>query len=340
MTHSTMQAIRADRFGAADVLQLVNVPRPEPGEGELLIKVESASVNYSDVMRRRASPYPFPTPQPYVPGSEIAGRVEALGPGVQGPAVGTPVFAVVGQYGEGGYAQYAVAGAPQVMPIPPGFDLDVAAGLLVAGATAMLLVHDVARLQPQESIFVPAAAGGVGSIVVQIAKAHGARVIASASTPEKRARARQLGADAVVDYTANDWPNALREAAPTGVDVLLDMAGGDSLERGLTCLAPLGRAIVYGAASTTPRTLSQAALDHWLSTPALGQSITSFNIGLLFGMRPQVAGAAVGRLIEAIASGTVEPQIDHILPLREAQRAHTMLEGRTSTGKIVLHPWD
>lgn len=337
---STMSVVQAERFGSADVLHLIEAPRPTPGTGQILIRVASAAVNYSDVMRRRASAYPFPTELPYVPGSEVAGHVEALGEGVEGPPVGTPVFAVVGRSGEGGYAQYAVAAAPQVIPVPPGLDLDVAAGLVVAGATAHLILHDVAHLGTDETVFIPAAAGGVGSVAVQLAKHHGARVIAGASTAAKRSRATELGADETVDTSKASWVDGLRKLADAGVDVLLEMAGGDALERGMSCLAPFGRAVVYGSAADAKRSLSQKTLDHWLSTPALNQTISAFNVGAYFGLRPQAAGQALEQVIGLVASGTIRLTIDHVLPLREAAQAHRLLEGRSSTGKIILHPWD
>lgn len=337
---ATMSAVRAERFGPPQVLEFVDAPRPQPGPGEVLIRVRSAAVNYSDVMRRRASAYPFPTELPYVPGSEVAGEVEALGQGVEGPAVGTPVFAIVGRAGEGGYAQYAVAAAPQVIPMPPGLDFDVAAGIAVAGATAHLVLHDVARLGADETVYVPAAAGGVGSIAVQLAKHHGARVIAGASTEAKRRLATELGADATVDTSGRGWTEQLSEHAPQGVDVLLEMAGGDSLEQAMACVAPFGRVVVYGSAADAPRTLSQPTLDRWLSSPALGQTISAFNLGAYFGMRPQAAGQALQALIGLVASGKIRPQIGHVLPLREAADAHRLLERRASQGKIILHPWD
>ncbi|MCU0695411.1 MAG: zinc-binding dehydrogenase [Myxococcaceae bacterium] len=338
-TPKTMKQVQARKFGGPEVLEVVTTNTPAPGPGEVLIRVEAAAVNFSDVMRRRASPYPFPTTLPYVPGSEVAGTVEAVGKGVTAPAVGARVFAVVGADGSGGYAEFALAQAAQAIPIPDGLSADVACGLLVAGSTAVLLLTEAAKLQRGESIFVPAAAGGVGSLLVQLARHLGAgRVIAAASSAPKRDAVKALGADVVLDAT-NVTAAAVREATGgQGVDVWLEMEGGASLEQGVQALAPFGRAVVYGSASTAPRTLSQAAQDFLWASPSLGQSVIAFNLGLFFGLKPQAAGAAVGRLLEAIGSGAVTLRVGEVFPLARAADAHRALEGRRTMGKLVLRP--
>ena len=339
MTNKTMTAMTAQTPGAPEVLKATEIPVPKPAAGQLLIKVNAAAVNFSDVMRRRASDYPFPTEFPYIPGGEVAGTVVAHGEGVTEPPVGTRVFAVVGQGGETGYAQYALSGAAQAFPIPDGIGDDVAAGLVIAGVTAVSILQHTARLQPGETVYIPAAAGGVGSLAVQVAKAIDAHVIAGASTEAKRAVALELGADAAIDSTADDWAEQLRKVRPDGVDVLLEMTGGPILEQGLSALAPYGRAVVYGSAQDAPRGLSQAALDRWLSNPALNQEILAFNLGALFGFKPERAGEAMQRLIGYVLAGQVRPRIGHVLPLTRAAEAHRLLEERRSTGKIVLEPW-
>jgi NADPH2:quinone reductase len=337
-TNTTMIAMRAERFGGPEVLRAVEVPIPEPGPGQILLRVQAAAVNFADVMRRRASPYPFPTTLPYVPGSEVAGRIERLGEGVSGPPIGTPVLALVGDGGEGGYAELAIAHATRVIPIPPGLAPEAAASLLVAGTTAVLLLTEVLSVRAGETLLVPAAAGGVGSYAVRLGKHLGARVIAGASTEAKRARALAAGADAAIDLSASDWPDALRALAPNGIDAALEMEGGDALQRCLPLLAPFGRVAVYGHAGAEPRRLSNEAIAAWLSAPALGQSVTAFNLGLHFGLRPDVAGRAIGRLLELVGAGVLVPQVDHVLPLERAAEAHELLESRRSTGKIVLRP--
>lgn len=336
-----MRVVQIDRYGTPDVLVMREVPTPEPAAGEILIKVESAAVNYSDLMRRSNTRYPFPTPLPFVPGSEIAGTVAALGAGVSNPPVGTLVFALVGRDGSGGYAQYAVAPAAQVIPIPPGLSTDEACALAVAGVTALLMLCDVARLQPGESVLVPGGGGGVGGFVIQLAKQRGAStVIAAASTPEKRAAALALGADRVVDYTDGGWPEQVRLlTGGRGVDIALEMSGGAVFAQTLDCLAPFGRAVVYGMASRTPLDFDTAHIARFFYDPALNQSLHVFNLGLWFGLQPARAASALQELVSLAVSGAIRVAIGHVLPLAHAAAAHRMIEARQTTGKIVLRPW-
>lgn len=335
-----MKVVRAHAFGPPDVLVVEDIPTPQPGAGQVLVKVESATVNYADVMRRGNVPYPFPTALPYIPGSEVAGTVAALGEGVEGPPIGTAVFALVGSDGSTGYAEYALAQAEQVIPIPPSLGVDEAAALVVAGSTAMLTLTEVAQLQAGESVLVQGAAGGVGSYTVQIAKLLGAgMVIGAASTPAKRELALALGADHVVDYTRPDWTDAVLDlTGGRGVDVLLETTGGAGFGRRLTTLAPFGRVVVSGMTSREPLQFDAETILRFFYTPSLNQSLRVFNLGLFFGLRPQAAVAALQALIGYAASGQVKVQIGDVLPLERAAEAHRLLETRQTTGKIILKP--
>lgn len=337
----TMQAVRAHHQGGPDRLRLETVPVPQPGPGQVLIRVESASVNFSDIKRRRGDAYPFPTALPFVPGGEVAGTVAALGEGVTQLAEGQPVFALVGGDGQGGYAQYALAFAPQVNPLPPGLSADQACALIIAGGTAMLLLKEAARLQPGDAVLVPAAAGAVGSYLVQLARHLGAGlVVAAASTRAKAELALALGAHVAVDYSRDGWADEVHKATQgRGVDVLLESGGGPLLAEGLRALAPFGRAVVFGAASGQPARLDAATLDHFFYAPAPNQSLTAFNIGGWFMARPQAAGAALGELVGAVASGAIRPPALHTLPLAQAAQAHRQMEARQTSGKLVLKPW-
>ena len=341
MTTPSMQAVQARSYGTPDVLVLEEVPIPRPGPGQVLIRVESAGVNFSDVKRRRNDVYPFPTPLPYTPGGEVAGTVEARGEGVEGPPVGAPVFALAGEDGSGGYAQFALANAPQVVPIPPGLGADVASALVIAGSTAVLVLKESARLRAGESVLVQGAAGGVGNYAVQVARLLGAgTVIGAASTPEKREAVLSLGADHAVDYTRDDWPDRVRGlTGGRGVDVMLEMAGGASFERGLSCLAPFGRAVVYGSSSGEPLRMGPEKIQALFYEASPNQSLVAFNLGLWFGMRPEAAVDALQTLVGFVSSGKVKVPIGHALPLDRAAEAHRLLEGRRTTGKIVLKPW-
>jgi NADPH2:quinone reductase len=335
-----MKAIQFDELGGPEVLHLVDVPDPVAGPGQVLIRVEAASVNFSDVMRRRGDDYPVPTPVPFTPGAEVSGTVVALGEGVDGPPVGTEVFAMVGADGSGGYAELAVAHAPNVVPVPDGLEADAAAGIVLVGLTATLLLTESLSLTAGQSVFVPAAAGGVGSYAVQIAKLLGAGpVIAGASSAAKREVALSLGADHVVDYTEPDWAEQVRElTGGRGVDAALEMSGGPRLAQTLQTLAPFGKLVVYGSVSGVIGTLDEKAITPWLYDPAPNQSILGFNLGPWFESRLPVAIAALQQLVGWVASGEVATPSHRSLPLADAAEAHRLIEAGATTGKLVLTP--
>lgn len=338
---ASMLAVVARREGGPSTLRLEDVPMPAPGPGQVLVRVESAGVNFSDVKRRRGDAYPFPTAFPFVPGGEVAGTVAAVGVGVDGLAVGDDVFGLVGGDGQGGYAQFALAHAAQLGRRPPVIDPDRASTLTVAGTTALLLLREAARLQPGESVLVPAATGGVGAFLVPLARRLGAAaVIAAVGHAGKREAALALGATAAVDTSRDGWPAQVRElTAGRGVDVLLEASGGDALAQGLRALAPFGRAVIYGAASGRDAQLDAATLRALFYAPAPNQSITAFNLGGWFMQRPQLAGAALGELVGLVAGGEIAPPAVQALPLAQAAEAHRRLESRSGSGKIVLKPW-
>ena len=297
-------------------------------------------MNFADVMRRRDDLYPFPTSLPYVPGSDIAGTVETLGGGIEGPAMGTRVVAVAGQDGSGGYAQFALAQAGTVAPIPDGFPAQAAAAVGVPGATAVLALTAEAALREGETVLVEGAGGGVGAYAVQVAKLLGATVVAAASTPQRREAARSLGADHVIDPTADDYESTVRAATGgRGVDVVLHMSGGELFATSIRLLTPFGRLVVLGRSSGRTPVLDTELVEHLLYRPSLNQSIRVFNLGLWFGVRPAEAGAALGRLMEWIAAGDVRVPVSSVLPLADAAQAHRAVEERRSTGKVVLEPW-
>jgi NADPH:quinone reductase len=267
--------------------------------------------------------------------------VVALGVGATGPAVGSPVFALVGGDGHGGYAQFALAYAPQVTPLPQGMAMDTASAMVVAGTTAMLLLQQAAKLQAGERVLVPAATGGVGSFLLQLSRHFGAgQIIAATSSHDKARLALDLGAHATVDYTKPDWAMQVREmTGGKGLDVLLEASGGQMLAEGLRALAPFGRAIVYGAASGKDAHLDANTLRALLYAPAENQSLAAFNLGSWFVQRPQVAAAALGELFGLVASGAVVTPALQTRPLRMAAQTHQQLEDRSVSGKIVIKPW-
>lgn len=335
----TMTVVEAQARGGADQLHVVTRDVPTPGPGQLVVRVEAASLNFSDVKRRRGDVYPFPTTFPFVPGGEVAGTVAALGPGVEGPPVGTPVFALAGFDGSGGYAQYALALAPQVIPLPPGLDAARASTLVIAGGTAALILEHAARLQPGERILVPAARGGVGHYARQLARVMGAGQIIALAGP-RGGQAIDDAAAVWIDYTRPGWVEQVRAATGgAGVDVALEASGGPTLAETLACLAPFGRAVVYGAASGEDAILDRPTLRRWLYDPGQNQSIAAFGVGGYFMARPTQAAAALGKLIGLVLSGQVQaPPVERV-GLAELAEAHRRLESRRTVGKLVLDPW-
>ncbi|HET7477911.1 MAG TPA: NADPH:quinone oxidoreductase family protein, partial [Rubrobacteraceae bacterium] len=244
---SQMKAIRVEEFGEPEVLRYVDAERPSPGEGEVLIEVRSAGINYADTMRRR-NQYVVSQDLPFVPGSEVAGIVAEVGEGVESVSISDRVVTLLGT---GGYAEYAVAPARNLIPIPHGLGFDEAAAIPLQGLTAYHCIKTSGALKEGESVLVHAAAGGVGTLAVQMAKLLGAgKVIATASSDEKLDLAKSLGADVLINYTEEGWPEKVREATDgKGADIILEMVGGDFLEKNLKCLNVFGRMVVYGAAS-------------------------------------------------------------------------------------------
>jgi NADPH2:quinone reductase len=323
-----MKAIRVDEFGGSDVLKLVEVEPPSPGEGEVLVEVRSVGVNYADAMRRR-NRYLVETPLPFVPGSEIAGVVAEVGSGAENVKEGDRVVMLLGT---GGYAEYAVAPARNLIPIPEGMSFDEAAATPLQGLTAYHVLKTSGMLEEGESVLVHAAAGGVGTLAMQMAKLMGAgTVIATASTQEKLDLAKSLGADVLVNYTEEDWPEQVREATDgAGADVILEMVGGDFIQKNLRCLNAFGRMVVYGAASGERGSLVPMDLMY------KNQIVAGFYLPRIMG-RPELFGPGLREILGWISSGDLKLIIGACYPLEKAREAHDALEGRQTTGKIVLN---
>lgn len=326
-----MKAVRFHRTGDADVLAVDDVPMPLPRRGEVLIRVEAAGVNFADTMRRRGEPYPEPSPLPFIAGADVAGTVEAVGEGVVGTGVGAPVFAATSC---GGYAQYVCVPASSLVPRPPELSPTDATSLLVQGLTAALLLRHAGRLVPGDRVVVEAAAGGVGSFAVQLARLFGAsQVIGLASNARKQAAVLQLGADDAIDYTQASWPRSVRQATGgSGADLLLEMAGGATLLRALHALAPFGRMVIYGLAGrqAMPIDLQRLVVPN--------VSVTGFYIGAYLAQHRLIADT-LDELIGHVLAGRLKPQIGAVLPLEEAAEAHRLIESRQTIGKLVLRPW-
>ena len=324
-----IKVVQVSEFGEPDVLNLVEIEKPSPDEGEALIEVKTAGVNFADTMRRR-NQYLEETPLPFVPGSEVSGVVAEVGAGVEDVSEGDPVVTLLGI---GGYAGYVTAPAQNLIPIPDGMDFDEAAAIPLQGLTAYHVLKTSGMLEEGESVLVHAAAGGVGYLAVQMAKLMGASpIIATASTQEKLDLAKNLGADVLINYTEEDWPAQVREATGgEGADVILEMIGGDFIQKNLKCLAAFGRMVVYGSASGDRGTLVPMDLMHH------NQMVAGFYLPQIM-TRPDLFGPALEEVLGWISSGEVELTIGARYPLDQARQAHEALEGRQTTGKIVLNP--
>lgn len=324
-----MRAIRVHQAGGPEVLTLDELPTPAPGAGEVLIKVAAAGINYADLMQRQGV-YPLPGGLPATPGFEVAGSVAALGEGVSGPAVGTRVVAGLGN--GGGYAEYAVAPAITVFPIPDTLAYAEATALFVQGLTAYGLLRYAGRLEAGETVLVHTAAGGVGSLAVQLARLLGAgRVIGTASAPEKLALIRQLGADAAINYGAPDWAEQVLAATQgQGAHIILDAVGGAIGARSLDLLGQGGRLVVYGAASGEPTMLAAQQLSF------KGQAVIGYAMGT--NTPPEQLAAGMRALLGFVAEGQLHLTVGHTFPLAEAAAAHQAMGARRTTGKVVLLP--
>ncbi|RNL84598.1 quinone oxidoreductase family protein [Halostreptopolyspora alba] len=316
-----MRAIQITEFGGPEVLKTAEVPDPQPTGDDILIHVDRSGVNYADT-HQTENTYLTEVTLPMTPGGEVIGRTPD----------GRRVAALVGT---GGYAEQATADPNLVFDVPDGVDDVSALALLIQGTTAWVLLRKSIRMEPDESIVVHAAAGGVGSIAVQLAKVFGAgRVIATASSEEKRELATRLGADATVDSRAEDMTTALIEAnGGRPVDAVLDMTGGRITDESMRALAPFGRLAFYGMASqeepspVKPRTLMRHSTG-----------ISGMWLAHAFTLPGNVVHRAMGELFDMVRQGTLRTVNGGVYPLSEARRAHEDLRGRRSTGKLALDP--
>ena len=314
-----MHAIQIADFGGPEVLQLADLPVPQPADGEVRIHVSRSGINFADT-HQRENTYLAKFELPLIPGTEVAGTL----PDGQ---------RVVAMTGTGGYAEYAVAPATQVFPIPDGVHDGVALALLVQGLTAWHLYRTSARLREGESVVVIAASGGVGNLAVQLAKPFGAgRVIATASSEEKRQQALALGADAALDPKMDELGAAIREAnGGKRVDVVLEMAGGRVFDECLGVLAPFGRLVTYGIASREQNTVQSGRLMRG------SQSVVGFWLAHCLG-REDMMREPLDDLFARAARGELKPLVGETYPLSEVRRAHEDLQARRTSGKLLLDP--
>lgn len=326
-----MHAWLCENPTGVDALQWKELPTPQPQAGEVLLKIEAASLNFPDLLIVQ-NKYQMKPPLPFVPGSEYAGTVEAVGEGVTQLKVGQPVACLSGT---GGFATHTIAPAALCMPLPPGFPFVDAAAFIMIYATSHHALVDRAQLKPGETVLVLGAAGGVGTAAIQIAKAMGARVIAAASTDEKCELCKSIGADATINYTTHALPNAFRDAVKAatdgkGPDVIYDPVGGDFAEPAFRCIAWRGRYLVVGFASgpIPSLPLNLALLK--------GASIVGVFWGDFARREPRANAAMMGELAQWYLHGKVKPVIDRTMPMAQLKAAYSRMGSREVKGKLVM----
>jgi NADPH2:quinone reductase len=322
-----MKAVRIHQFGGPEVLQYEEVPTPTPGPGQVLVKLAAAGLNYSDVYQRTGH---FPNKLPYTMGREGSGTVAAVGPQVTSFKAGEPV-AYTGV--PGAYAEYALVPAERLLHMPAGLDVKVGAAAMLQGMTAHYLAYTTYTLKPGDSCLIHAAAGGVGLLLVQMAKQCGARVFGTVSTEEKAALAREAGADEAILYSRQDFETEVKRLTNgQGVNVVYDSVGKTTFEKSLNCLKPLGYMVLYGESSGPVAPFDPAILNAkgslFLTCPSLPHYIAD---------RASLEKRA-GDVLGWIAAGKLKIRTEITFPLANVAEAHRSLEGRKTTGKVLLIP--
>ena len=316
-----MKAIQITEFGGPEVMKLVDLEDPSIGEGQELINVTAIGINYADTHQTENS-YLSQQKLPLIPGIEVVGKT----------AAGVRVLAPIDG---GGYSQKAIAYSAALIPIPDTVTDQQALAMLVQGTTAWHILKTIGHLKVGETVVVHAAAGGVGSIAIQLAKMWGAKVIAVASSEAKRSLALSLGADAVVDATEENLGDALKAAnAGKRVNIVLEMVGGKTFDESLEILAPFGRLVTYGMASRTAPSLIQPA-----SLMGGSKTISGFWLSHCFGKK-ELMNDVIAQLFKLIEEGKLKPVIGEVFPLSQATLAHKSMLARETMGKITLNPME
>jgi putative PIG3 family NAD(P)H quinone oxidoreductase len=323
-----MRAVVITEPGGPEVLRLEDVPDPVPAAGDVLISIAAAGVNRADLMQREGF-YPPPPGAPPYPGLECSGRVTAIGEGVTGVRPGDEVCALLAG---GGYAELVAVPVVQVLPVPEGLTTAEAAALPEVACTVYANVFMTAHLAPGETLLVHGGASGIGTMAIQLGRAHGARVACTAGSPEKLRRCRELGAELAIDYTSEDFVAAVRDFTDgRGADVILDIMGAAYLRRNVEALATGGRLVVIGL---------QGGATGELDLGRMLRSRLTVHAASLRARPVMEKAAVVAGVYETVwplvASGQVRPVIDAVVPLAEAARAHQLMEAGGHVGKILL----
>ena len=324
-----MKQIKFEQYGGPEVLQWTDEEKPNPGANEVIVEVKAIGVNYADTARREGQ-YVVPTKLPYVPGSEIAGIIVGAGTNVKRFKKGMRVVALIESHG---YSEYVAVDERILTPVPDDVDFEQAVALPLQGLSAYHILKTMGRLEAGEDVLIHAAAGGVGSIAVQLAKIFGAgKIIATASTAEKLEHAKQLGATHLVNYSEEGWVEKVKEiTGGKGVDVALEMVGGEVFNQTVKCLAPFGRLVIFGAAS------GEQATFHPGQLMKRNQSVIGFFLPQIM-RKSELYQSSFKELLEYMESGQLKLTIGGTYPLEEAAEVHRLLQGRKTIGKLVLKP--
>ncbi len=322
-----MKAVQINEYGGPEALRYQEVPDLAPSDGEALVDIQAAGVNYTDVYSR-AGINPGP-PLPRTIGVEGAGTVRAVAPGVSDVAVGDVVaYCSIA----GSYAEQAVVPASRLIKMPSGLDARAGAAVMLQGMTAHYLCYSTYAVKPGDRTLIHAGAGGVGLLLIQMVKSLGGYVFSTVSTDAKADLAREAGADQVILYTQQDFAEEVKKATNgEGVQVVYDSVGKTTFDQSLSCLAPRGYLVLYGQASGAvppmdPRVLGNGSL--FLTRPGLGDYTAT---------REELEQRA-GDILGWVQSGQLNLRVEHVFPLAEASEAHRQLEGRATTGKVLLVP--
>ena len=322
-----MKAILVEKLGGPEVLQLAELPKPAPKAGEVLVRVRAIGLNFADILAVRGE-YLAPTRLPYIPGMEFSGIVEELGEGVEGVQPGQLVAALGGS---GAFAEYTAVPARAVLPVPSNLNAYEAAALPVSFYTAFFALHTLGQAKVGESVLIQAAGGALGTASVQVAKAMGLQVIATASREEKLELARSLGADQAFLSSDPTLESKVRQVTGKGVDLLMELVGGEGFAQSLRMLAPRGRLLVIGSASQQQAMLRPVEL--------MKKNLSVIGVWLVpFLADREAMLEATQFLTPLLATGHVKPVVGRVFPLEEAAQAFQYVLQRASTGKVVLEP--
>jgi NADPH:quinone reductase len=324
-----MKAIQLKEYGGPEVLQVVELERPVPKGHQVLIEIHAIGVNYADTARREGQ-YVVPTNLPFIPGAEVAGVVVETGESVTNVQAGDRVVTLIES---GGYAEFALADSRGLIPLQDKMEFEQAVALPLQGLSAYHILKTMGRLEAGETVLVHAAAGGVGTLAVQLAKLSGAsKVIATASTEDKLALAADMGADVLINYTEEGWEEKVLEATEgKGVDVALEMAGGEIFNKTLKCLATFGRLVIYGVAS------GEQSRFYPSSLMARNQSVIGFFLPQIM-RKPALIQSSMAEMLGYLSKGQLKLTIGGVFSLEEAAEVHRLLQSRQTKGKLILKP--